>query len=96
MLAAFDFASYSTVSHPLVPGDRLILYTDGLLEAANAQEEEFGRERLHARVRETASLPHDEAADHIISSVQAWSSTQNDDLTILICDYIGGVYPSNK
>jgi hypothetical protein len=50
----------------------------------------------YARVRETASLPHDEAADRIISSVQAWSSPQNDDLTILICDYIGGVYPSNK
>ena len=96
MLAAFNFASYSTISHPLEPGDRLILYTDGLLEAANAHEEEFGRDRLHTQVRETAKLPHDEAADRIISSIQSWSSTQNDDLTILVCDYIGGVYRSNQ
>jgi sigma-B regulation protein RsbU (phosphoserine phosphatase) len=88
MLAAFNFASYSAITHPLEPGDRLVLYTDGLLEAADAHEEEFGRDRLHARVRETAGLPHDEAADRIISSVQGWSSTQNDDLTILICDYL--------
>jgi sigma-B regulation protein RsbU (phosphoserine phosphatase) len=88
MLAAFNFASYSTVSHPLEPGDRLILYTDGLLEAANAHEEEFGRDRLHMQVRETAKLPQDEAADRIISAIQSWSSTQNDDLTILVCDFI--------
>jgi phosphoserine phosphatase RsbU/P len=88
MLAAFDFASYSTGSQPLEPGDRLVLYTDGLLEAANAHEEEFGPDRLHAQVRETGRLPQDEAADHIISSIQRWSSSQNDDLTILICDYI--------
>ena len=96
MLAAFDFASYSTISHPLEPGDRLILYTDGLLEAANVHEEEFGRERLHTQVRETAKLPQDEAADCIISRIQSWSSTQNDDLTILICDYTAGDAPSNK
>ena len=45
MLAAFSFATYEAISHPLMPGDRLQLYTDGILEAANSQEEEFGEER---------------------------------------------------
>jgi hypothetical protein len=29
------------------------------------------------------------AADHVISSIQAWSKIESDDLTVLICDYMG-------
>jgi phosphoserine phosphatase RsbU/P len=87
MLACFDFASYTTITHSIRPGDRFVLYTDGMLEAANDNEEEFGRERLHALVRESAGLGLAEAADHIISAVQRWSAMQGDDLTLLVCDY---------
>ena len=38
MLAAFSFSTYETATHPIEPGDRLLLYTDGLLEAANTAE----------------------------------------------------------
>ena len=89
MLAAFSFATYSTVEHPLEPGDRLVLYTDGLLEAANAAGEEFGPHRLSAVLKDGARLNPEAAADHIISSLQTWSKSQNDDLTVLICDYAG-------
>ncbi len=89
MLAAFSFATYSTVEYPLQPGDRLVLYTDGLLEAANATGEEFGPHRLSALLKDGARLNPEAAADHIISSLQTWSRSQNDDLTILICDYAG-------
>jgi len=87
MLAAFSFATYSTVEYPLQPGDRLVLYTDGLLEAANATGEEFGPHRLSALLKDGARLNAEAAADHIISSVQTWSKSQNDDLTFVICDY---------
>jgi hypothetical protein len=43
MLAAFPSATFSTADHPLQPGDRLVLYTDGILEAADARKEEFGQ-----------------------------------------------------
>jgi sigma-B regulation protein RsbU (phosphoserine phosphatase) len=89
MLAAFDFAAYTSVTHSIRFGDRFVLYTDGLLEAADAHEEEFGRERLHAVIRETANLSQAEAADRIMSSIQRWSVSQNDDLTLLLCDYTG-------
>jgi sigma-B regulation protein RsbU (phosphoserine phosphatase) len=87
MLAAFSFATYSTAEYPLQPGDRLVLYTDGLLEAANATGEEFGPHRLSALLKDVAGLSPEAAADHIISSLQTWSRAQNDDLTLLICDY---------
>jgi sigma-B regulation protein RsbU (phosphoserine phosphatase) len=87
MLAAFSFATYSTAEYPLEPGDRLVLYTDGLLEAANATGEEFGPHRLSALLKDGARLHPEAAADHIISSLQTWSKSQNDDLTVLICDY---------
>jgi len=87
MLAAFSFATYVTATHPLQSGDRLILYTDGLLEAANDHGEEFGPERLSALLKETARQSADQAADHVVSSLKLWSRAQNDDLTVLICDY---------
>ena len=87
MLAAFPFATYATVEHPLQSGDRLVLYTDGILEAANATGEEFGPDRLAALLQKSGSLSPDEAADHIISALKLWSKSQNDDLTVLICDY---------
>lgn len=89
MLAAFSFATYSTVEYPLKPGDRLVLYTDGLLEAENADGEVFGPLRLGGLLKDSAMLNTEQVADHIISSLKAWARSQNDDLTVLICDYAG-------
>jgi sigma-B regulation protein RsbU (phosphoserine phosphatase) len=89
MLAAFSFATYSTLEHSIKPGDRFVLYTDGLLEAANTAGEEFGPQRLSALLQGGSHLTVEAAADHIISSLKIWAGSQNDDLTILICDYVG-------
>jgi phosphoserine phosphatase RsbU/P len=97
MLAAFSFATYTTVAQPLKPGDRLLLYTDGILEAANAQGEEFGPDRLHALLKDAAHLSAEDSADRIISSLEQWSSnSQNDDLTLLICDYKSANIPMSS
>ena len=87
ILAAFDFAGYTSATHPLESGDRLLLYTDGLIEAANAHGDSFGQDALSALLRQTAELSPSAASDQIISAVQQWSALQDDDLTILICDY---------
>jgi phosphoserine phosphatase RsbU/P len=88
MLAAFDSASYSTRTMRLEQGDRLVMYTDGLLEAANGAEEEFGSERLRAAVRESGGLPVTEASVQIVAGAQDWSVAQNDDLTVIVCDCV--------
>jgi serine/threonine protein phosphatase PrpC len=78
----------TSVVHPLEPGDRFLLYTDGLVEAVNAKGEFFGQDALSAVLRQTAELAPATASQRIISAVQQWSATQDDDLTVLVCDYI--------
>jgi sigma-B regulation protein RsbU (phosphoserine phosphatase) len=87
ILAAFDFSTYTNAAFPLEPGDRLLLYTDGLIEATNAKGDFFGEDALSGALRQTADSPPAAAADQIISSVQRWAASQDDDLTVLICDY---------
>jgi sigma-B regulation protein RsbU (phosphoserine phosphatase) len=89
MLAAFDFATYSTAVHRLESGDRLLLYTDGIVEAANASGEFFGQDALGELLRKTAESAPKEAVDRIISVIQEWAVSQDDDLTVLVCDYVG-------
>jgi sigma-B regulation protein RsbU (phosphoserine phosphatase) len=89
MLALFDFASYSNMTQELECGDRVLLYTDGLVEAANANGDFFGREALCEVFRKTQGTGVSDAADMILSKVKAWAKVQEDDLTLLVCDYVG-------
>lgn len=88
ILAAFEFATYGTRAQPLQPRDRLLLYTDGIIEAADASGEVFGQERLSKLLLETPRTSAHETADRIIQSVRQWASTQDDDLTVMVCDYL--------
>ncbi len=88
MLAAFDFATYSDVAIPLQNGDRLLLYTDGIIEAADAADEFFGRARLAGLLANSASLSPAEVADKILSSVRKWAARQDDDFTVIVCDFV--------
>jgi sigma-B regulation protein RsbU (phosphoserine phosphatase) len=88
MLAAFDFASYTTAVHKLETEDRIVMYTDGVVEASNVAGDFFGHDALCDLLTRTRELSPGMAADSIISHVRQWSGKQDDDLTILICDYI--------
>jgi len=74
----------------LQSGDRLLLYTDGVLEASNNSEEFFGEERLAAFVVEQQHLPADPFADALLRKITAWSSAsdgqQTDDITLVVVD----------
>jgi sigma-B regulation protein RsbU (phosphoserine phosphatase) len=89
LLAASDQATYSDKTLALESGDRLLLYTDGLVEARNAEGKLLGEESLYTALRETKELTPDEAADRMIAGTEKWSKSQDDDLTVLVCDYLG-------
>lgn len=89
LLAAAENAAYTEKSMQLERGDRLLLYTDGLVEARNAAGVMFGEKALCEAMRTTSALRPNEAAGRIIAKVQQWSSVQDDDLTVLLCDFVG-------
>jgi sigma-B regulation protein RsbU (phosphoserine phosphatase) len=69
----------------LAPGDLLVIYTDGVTEANNAAEEEFGEARLIETVRANRSLPPTGVVTAIQNAVQQFSvGEQFDDLTMVI------------
>ena len=52
-LGMFPHAEFKPASHTLAPGDTLVLSTDGVKEAMNLKEEEFGMERLQDVIAQT-------------------------------------------
>jgi sigma-B regulation protein RsbU (phosphoserine phosphatase) len=67
-------------------GDILVLYTDGITEVINDDEDEFGEERLEALVIHHAALPAQELAELILEEVTAYAGEQNlfDDATLVV------------
>ncbi len=67
-------------------GDTLVMYSDGITEAINAEEVEFGSARLEAILLENAGEAPDRLMDVILESVTRHSSrkSQDDDITIVV------------
>ncbi len=71
-------------------GDTLALYTDGVTEAFNAAQEEFGEERLIEALRRHRELPTRDMLSAILAEVQGFSAReQHDDLTLMIARCTG-------
>jgi phosphoserine phosphatase RsbU/P len=87
MLGILPSACYQAREAPLQPGTRFVLYTDGLLEAADSQYIFFGEERLRSALVEARALPPEQSVEFLIDRVRAWAGPrQQDDLTVLIID----------
>lgn len=93
ILGMFDQAEYQALEIPLEPGDRYVLYTDGVLEAANASEEQFGAERFMKFIEKNKPMEAGQFADTLLEELSRWTGQisdrgqQQDDLTVLIVDY---------
>ena len=84
-LGFVDDLACETGSVQLEPGDALIAYTDGIVEALNDEGEQFGESRLTATVLEHRDQPPGDLLAAILHEVQAFSgSEQEDDLTLVI------------
>ncbi len=89
MLGPFPDAKYETVSRDLNPGDRIVMYTDGIPEAANGKDEQFGEERMLHCLAGSAGITADEFADRLMTEVKTWARGQlSDDLTLLVIDVL--------
>ena len=78
--------SYEEETISIEPGNLLVIYSDGVTEAMNMEEEEFGEERLEAVIRENLDKTPGELVDNMLSSIRKFSgeAPQMDDITIVI------------
>jgi GAF domain-containing protein len=76
---------YAALELELEPGDLLLFFTDGIVEAQDHSHTLFGFERLEALLREYGDLPPDELIDRVIGAIElfAGSAPQHDDMTIM-------------
>ena len=82
---------YELAGRQLSPGEKVVIYTDGVTEAQDARGAFFGRKRLFDLVRAQASASSSELHDAIQGAVREFTegAPQSDDITLVVLDYRG-------
>lgn len=85
-LGLLESAEHQETMVTLQPGDVLAFYSDGLLEASNPQQEEFGSRRLENLLRENAARPTEQILEAVFAEIARFEQGQarRDDQTMLL------------
>lgn len=85
-LGILEDVQYEDTKLSLEAGDKLIFYTDGIVEAMNPTKEMYGFERLLETLKGAAGLSAAELLDHLKKSVDTFvdGANQHDDLTVIV------------
>ncbi len=73
----------------LEKGDLLVLYTDGVTEAMDEGQRQFGLERLAREVESVATDGVEQIRDHLVDAVRKHMARQDDDITVFVARYLG-------
>ena len=80
-----DLSNYAQdVEIPLMDGDLVMLFTDGITESENCDGEMYGQERLAVALNRYADLPVKKIVNKIIKNVNSFQEKQQDDMTLLV------------
>jgi phosphoserine phosphatase RsbU/P len=86
-----ESAGFPVAEQQLCPGDRLVIYTDGVTEAQNAAGEFFGKKRLRdtviAHAASSCAAIHEAIQEAVATFTEG--AAQSDDITVLVLDYLG-------
>jgi phosphoserine phosphatase RsbU/P len=79
-------AKYESANVTLAPGDWLIIFTDGLVEAENIRQEEYGEARLLSAISATATTTPSEMLQRLMAELDLFvgATPQHDDVTCLL------------
>jgi len=85
-IGMFEHVEYTQSRHRLEPGDLLAMFTDGVVEAPNRDDEEFGEERLNELLAKHRDRPLDEIVEAVLQAVGSWTEGTEpyDDLTVVL------------
>ena len=89
VLGIFPAATYESGTVELEPGDHLVLFTDGLLEALNTAGEEFGEERVRDLLRQNSNASASTLLSRLQEELDAFSAAapQHDDITMMVLGF---------
>jgi len=81
-------AAYEKLEFEFGPGDRLLVYSDGLVEAENAAGEQFSEARLCELVREHSQVSTGQLLDRLDLALRKWRGSEklDDDLSVLMLE----------
>jgi sigma-B regulation protein RsbU (phosphoserine phosphatase) len=88
ILGMFDFASYESRAFRLDKGDILVVFSDGLTDAQNQQEEMFGEKRLLDIIRQEAPSGSDALERQFLKAIEEFTqgTPQTDDITFVVVE----------
>jgi len=72
-LGYLEEAQFEQCTARLQPSDRLVIYSDGMTEAVNVEDQQFGVERLIQAVQECQALPMQDMLDAVMRRIEGWS-----------------------
>jgi sigma-B regulation protein RsbU (phosphoserine phosphatase) len=84
-------AEYATETVPLEKDARLVLYTDGIMEAPDEHDDQFGLERLGTLAIAERAAPPAAFADRLIAELQRFTGStalSHDDVTLVVADVV--------
>ena len=86
VLGLLEECRYENVTIPLQPGEALVIYSDGIIDATNTDDAEFGKERLLELLAGLRGAPADVLLDRIVGDVRRHSgeAPQIDDMTVVV------------
>ncbi|WP_052700553.1 PP2C family protein-serine/threonine phosphatase [Methylocucumis oryzae] len=90
-LGIFDFAQFKQQSLVLKPGDSVLLYTDGISEAMNTEQQAYGEHRLQALLTRLNQGNAEQMVRGVLDDVSAFTlgAEQSDDITLLALKWAG-------
>jgi serine phosphatase RsbU (regulator of sigma subunit) len=90
-IGPFTEATYGEESTPLRAGDTLVLYSDGVSDAAGSNDEAFGEDRLLESLGSACAMSPEQLIGHVLGEVRSFSKDlpQFDDITLLVVRYAG-------
>ena len=91
LLGMAEECEYPVETMEIRPGERFLLYTDGIVDVENSHGEFFGDSRLEETIRNGRALAPEAFSDELLSRIDQWrpaDTPQQDDITLIVVDVV--------